>query len=250
MSDVELAAQVAPAVSRLGGGFMISRYAKALAEENGFTNPWASYFAGRCGVLGDVDPGVVAASVFFYNPDTVHDAVEQRRAAGLDPAVGAEGYRQACFAWGRARLDGFSDAGRLADLLEPLVDTADATAAPIFAGWRALARPEAGDDLARVALAAHLLREHRMAMHVVAVRALQMHPRDAILAGEGGEGNAAFFFWPPPYPDVTDLADARAAVEDLTTTLAAPTFAPVPEATRPELVALLEEASAHSAQRR
>ena len=250
MTDVELAAQVAPAISRLGGGFMISRYAKAVAEENGFTNPWTSYFAGRCGVLGDVDPGVVAASVFFYNPETVRYAVEQRQGSGLEPAVGAERYRQACFAWGRARLEGFADAGRLADLLEPLVDGADETAAPIFAGWRALDRPEVGDDLARVALAAHLLREHRMAMHTVAVRALQMHPRDAILAGEGGEANAAFFGWPPPYPDVTDQAEARTAVEDLTTALAAPTFAPVPEGQRPELVTLLDAASAVAAQRR
>ena len=188
MTDAALAPRVAPFVSQLGGGFMISRYAKAVAEENGFTNPWASYFAGRCGVLGEVDAGVVAASVFFYNPDTVRDSVAERRAAGLAPELGAERYRQACFAWGRARLDGFADAGRLADLLEPLVDAADANAAPIFAGWRALGRPERGDDLERVALAAHQMREHRMAMHAVAVRALQMDPLHAILAGVGGRG--------------------------------------------------------------
>ena len=89
-----------------------------------------------------------------------------------------------------------------------------------------------------------------MAMHAVAVRAHGMRPLDAILAGEGGPGNAAFFGWPPPYPDVTHLAAARTAVEDLTNALAEPAFAPLDDAERTELRTLLTEATALSAQRR
>ena len=113
----------------------------------------------------------------------------------------------------------------------------------MFAGWRAVARPEVGDDLARVALAAHQAREYRMAMHAVAVRALQMDPLAAILTGEGGEANAAFFSWPPPYPDVTDLAAPRAAVEDLTNTLTEPFFAPLTPDEADELLALVTTAT-------
>ncbi len=237
------AARVAPSIDRLGGGFMISRQAKAAAEANGLANPWAAYFTGRCGVLGEVDADVVVASLFFFNPDTVRAGWAERRAAGVAPDLGAERFRQACFEWGRARLDGFDSAGRLAELLETLADGADPTCAPIFAGWRALARAEVGDDLARVSFAAHLLREHRMAVHAVAVRAMGMRPLDAILAGVGGEGNAAFFGWPAPYPDVAALAAARTAVEDLTNTLAAPVFDPLEEPEKAELLALLTEAA-------
>ncbi len=230
-------------IGSLGGGFMISRQAKAAAEANGLANPWAAYFTGRCGVLGDVDADVVVAALVFFNPETVRRGWAERRAAGISPEVGAERFRQACFAWGRARLDGFADAARLADLLEPLAAQADPVCAPIFAGWRALDRPEVGDDLARVAFAAHLLREHRMAVHAVAVRAMRMRPLDAVLAGPGGEGNAAFFGWPAPYPQVSDLAGARTAVEDLTDALAEPVFASLLEAEADELVGLLTTAN-------
>ncbi len=238
-----VAPRVAATIGALGGGFMISRQAKAAAEANGLADPWAAYFTGRCGVLGDVDAGVVVASLVFFNPDTVSAGWAERRAAGIAPDVGSERFRQACFAWGRARLDGFGDAARLADLLEGLAAEADPVCAPIFAGWRALDRPEVGDDLARVAFAAHLLREHRMAVHAVAVRALRMRPLDAVLAGPGGEGNAAFFGWQPPYPDVSALAEARTAVEDLTDVLAEPVFASLVDAEVDELVDLLTAAT-------
>jgi hypothetical protein len=230
---VTYASLVATPIAVLGGLF-----------QSPFVDPWSSYFTGRCGVLGEVDADVIVASVFFFNPDMVHAAWAERQAAGVTPAVGAEGFRQGCFAWGRARLDGFDSAARLADLLESLADAADPTCAPIFAGWRAMARPQAGDDLARVPLAAHLLREHRMAVHAVAVRALGMRPLHAILAGEGGEGNAAFFGWPAPYPDVSHLTAARTAVEDLTNALATPVFDPLDEEDKTELLTLPTEASA------
>ena len=67
--------------------------------------------------------------------------------------------------------------------------SADPTCAPLFAGWRALERPAAGDDLARVAFGAHLMREHRMAVHAVAVRAARHAPagRDPRRAGRAGQ---------------------------------------------------------------
>ncbi len=245
MSDL-IAPRVAAAIGHLGGGFMLSRQAKAVAAEYGFANPWASYFAGRCGVLGEVDADVVLAAVVFFEPSTVRAAWGERRDKGVASEAASDRFRQACLEWGRARLAGLDGVGRLAELLEPLAAGADPTCAPIFAGWRALPLPEARDDLARVSFAANLLREHRMAVHGVAVRALGMRPLDAVLTGGGGPGNAAFFGWPAPYPDVAHLSARRAEVESLTDTLEEPTFAGLSSDEAAELEALLAAASAHA----
>ena len=85
MSRAPLAPLVAPGISVLGGGFMMSRYAKSVAQENGFTNPWTSYLAGRCGVLGAVDADVVLAAVVFYHPATAACVLGRASGGGPDP---------------------------------------------------------------------------------------------------------------------------------------------------------------------
>jgi hypothetical protein len=240
-----VAPRVAGAIGRLGGGFMISRWAKAAAEANDLQNPWAAYFTGRAGVLGEVDADVVLASLVFWHPPTLRAAWAERTAKGIPATLATERFREANLSWGRAKLAALADdkAVRLADLLERVGDAADPLCAPVFAGWRAQPRPEAGDDRARVSLAAHVLREHRMAVHAVAVRAAQMDPLDAILAGAGGPGNAAFFGWPEPYPDVTHLAAQRAEVEALTDRLAESAYTDLSEEDAEDLVVLANEAA-------
>ena len=245
-----VAPRVSGGIARLGGGFMISRWAKAAAEANDLQNPWAAYFTGRAGVLGEVDADVVLACMVFFHPPTLRAAWAERVAKGIPAELATERFREACFGWGRAKLAGLDDAkaARLADLLERAADAADPACAPLFAGWRVQPRPEPGDDRARAALAAHLMREHRMAVHAVAVRAAQLGPLEAILTGAGGPGNAAFFGWPEPYPDVTHLAAVRAEVEAVTDTLAEQPYAALTDPEGDELAALVSEAAVLSYQ--
>ena len=203
VSDASVAPRVAAGIRTvLGGGYMISRYAKAVAEENGFTNRVDVLLRRSVRRAGRGRRRVVLRlSVFFYEPDTRASRWAERRAAGLAPEVGAERYRQACFAWGRARLEGFEGAGRLADLLEPLSTPPTPRAAPIFAGWRALRPSRAGrrpgPGGARRAPAA---RAPDGACTRVAVRALQMDPLDAILSGVGRRGQRRLLRLAPALP--------------------------------------------------
>jgi len=232
------------AIGRLGGGFMISRYAKAAAEEHGLTaDPWSAYFIGRAGVLGDVDADVVAASVGFYPTDVVRLSWETARAR-VAPAAGARRYAQACQEWGRARLAGFAGAARLAELAGVVVAQAEVVGLPLFAGWRAMPLPD--DAEARVVQLLHVLREHRGGTHLLAVLATGLTPRAAVLAGSGGAPNAQFFGWRPPYEDVSGLADQRAQAEALTDRLAAPAFQALDDAETDELRGLLGAAVAHA----
>ena len=229
-------------VSSLGGAFMISRYAKAAADEQGFSGIWTSYFAGRCGLLGRVDADVVTAAVAFYPPDVVRIGWDGALAVTAPELSGAR-YVQACHEWGRVKLAGYSGAGRLAELAGVVAAAADVASLPLFAAWRAVPLP--ADDLARAAQALQVLREHRGGVHAVAVVAGGMTPLQAILSGVGGEGNAAFFGWTGPYEDVSALAEQRAAVERRTDAIAERAYGALGEAEQAELADLVDKAFAH-----
>jgi len=237
------AASVKGAIGSLGGAFMISRYAKAAALDQGLEGAWTSYFAGRCGVLGAVDADVVTAALAFYPADVVRVGW-QAAWASTSPERSTARYAQACHEWGRVKLADFSGAGRLAELAGTVAAAADLAALPLFAGWRAVQPP--ADDLARAAQAMHVLREHRGGLHAVAVLAHGLTPLQAILAGPGGEPNATFFGWRGPFEDVSELGGAREAAEAHTDDLADRAYAVLDDVEQAELAGLLDKAVAHA----
>jgi hypothetical protein len=238
-----LTRDVKPAVRWLGGAFMKSDTARADARAMALDG-FAYYFGGRGGVLGAVDAGVVAAVFgFFPAPMVARHWAAARPAA--TPARFCARYAGTCHAWARERLAGFAGAAELADLLSSIVDRADPFGAPLFAGWCALPRPD--DPPARVAHLAHLLREHRGAAHLAAVRAAGLTPVEATITRDGGPRRARFLCWPPPYPRVTpQLLRRRAEVEEHTDRLAAPAYAGLDGAAGERLRALLAAAYGHA----
>ncbi|GGK72087.1 hypothetical protein Ppa06_30320 [Planomonospora parontospora subsp. parontospora] len=242
------AAAAKAAIGKLGGGFMISREAKAVSERAGLAGR-AMYFRGRCGVLGEVDADVVRSAVAFFPAGHVRANWEAGRSLPVDKAV--ELYAEACHAWGRRRLGSFDGAARLAELLERVAAEAEVAGAPLFAGWRAVPLPD--DAPARATQLMHVLRELRGGLHAVAVLAEGLTPLQAMLLESHesplgdmpGEAMARFFEWPEPYPvPGPELAGARARAEELTDRLMAPAFAVLDEAESAELTDLLGEARA------
>lgn len=239
----EIAAAVAEPIGRLGGAFMISREAKTYSAETGLKG-WAPYFRGRFGVLGDVDADVVMAAAGFFPAGTVRAAWEA--GAGLPAAAAADRYAAVAHGFGRRKLAGFAEAGRLAEMLQRVADAGGVVGAPVFAGWRATPLPV--DDPARAIQLAHVVRELRGGVHVVAVLASGLTPLEAVLSGHSpllpdGEPNAEYFGWPRPFPEVTDETRRRHdEAEQLTDELMAPAFASLDKAEADELVALLGKA--------
>ncbi|MFL5913564.1 MAG: SCO6745 family protein [Gaiellaceae bacterium] len=239
----EIAAAVAKPIGRLGGAFMISREAKAYSNEVGLTG-WAPYFRGRFGVLGDVDADVVASVAGFFPLETVREAWQA--GAGLFPATAAARYAVVAHDFGRRKLADFAESAHLAQLLQLVVDGGDVVGAPLFAGWRAMRVPD--DDRARVIQLAHVVRELRGGLHIIAVLASGLSPLEAVVSGTSailrdGEANAEYFGWSRPYPEVTqEVRRRRADAERLTDELMAPAFAALDKTEADELVALLEKA--------
>jgi hypothetical protein len=234
VTPLELVAATKQTISKSGGGFMLHPRTMERAGELGL-QPFSFYYFGRCGVLGDVDPAIVAPIIAFF-PDHLVEKSWRKGRAVLEPEVAAREYAACCHEWGRRHLADAEGLGRLCELAERVSDAADATALPLFAGWRALALPD--DAPARAAHLLNVLREHRGGLHVLAVRASGLDPLEAVVSGSGSD-SARFFGWPEPYPDATDAIRARRdRAEALTDELAAPAFAVLDEPERTELAEL------------
>ncbi|MCU1389898.1 MAG: hypothetical protein JWL72_3236, partial [Ilumatobacteraceae bacterium] len=166
----------ASAVGGLSSGFMLDGATYKKGAELGFQGI-DFYFAGRGGVLGDVDGDVVASAMMFFAPTTVCAA--WTNSTDVLSRAGASAAFADCMAnWAHAHLGDEVDWARLAELAGKIVDSATVAGAPLFAAWRT---SFTSDD--PVVLAIHrmnLLRELRMARHGAAVVALALDPADAV----------------------------------------------------------------------
>ncbi|WP_235995857.1 SCO6745 family protein [Nonomuraea montanisoli] len=244
------ARQVKAPIGQYGGGFMVSREAKALCEKLGL-GPRELYFRGRCGVLGECEADVVTSVAVFFPPAHVEESWNGGRKLPVEEAV--ELYAGACHAWGRRKLGGHDGCARIAELLERVVARAPSPGAPLFAGWRAVPLPD--DPPARAAQLMHVVRELRGGLHANAVIAAGMSPLEAMLARphDGspfghvtGEVMARFFQWPEPYPEPTpELVARREAVENATDDLMAPVFSVLNQDESDELIGLLRFGQGH-----
>ena len=108
-------------------------------------------------------------------------------------------------------------------MTEELVDGIEGSAIPLFVGWRNATRcrrpPRAGRPSSM-----QMLREWRGGLHLVATTARRPHPLEAILTNEG-EGQAKFFGWSEPFPDVAAIKAKHDEAEEMTDRLCAPTLA-------------------------
>jgi hypothetical protein len=187
----------------------------------------------------------VVRAVFAFFPQRSIDKGWAAALAAMPPADSVREYAACCHEWGRKHLGGVDGLDRLAELLERVVDGADPAGLPLFAGWRALPRPD--DAPARVAQLCMTLREHRGGLHVVAVLAAGLTPLQAVVSGPYGAANAKFFGWPEPWPDPAAYADRWQSAEARTNELAAAVYEPLSSDEREQLVRLVEAAAAAAA---
>lgn len=241
MEGRAFAAAVAEPVRRLGGGFMLYRGTKAMGERLGVPR-WPLYVAGRGGVLGDVDAEVAGAAMVFFPHGWFRQGWEEARAIAPVSTI-AEGYLEACRAWGRDKLGGLEGADRVAELAGRIAAAADPAALPLFAAWRAVPLPD--DPHERAVQALHVLRELRGGLHGLAVRVSGLTPLEAIVAGPGGPGNAEFFGWQGPFPDPAPLADRRRHAEGLTDDLMTGPAGALTAEERAEFADLVTRTTAH-----
>ena len=223
MAELTAAATVRAAdrlVHDMGSTWMISPETAARSAEYGYAKPLAFYFAGRGGVLGDVDADVVYAAMGWFEPHLVRAMWEEgqpvhgsREAAKL--------YGQACAAWGDDHFADFAGATRMQQLGDRVIAAAEGSGLPLFAGWRA--EPRAKDGPGRLMQVIHTLRELRGGLHLSATTAAGLSPLEAILTNEG-PGQATFFGWQDEFPDCDELKPRHDVAEGATNDLCAAVY--------------------------
>jgi hypothetical protein len=237
----QAAAAAKGAILELGAAFRQDPTTMRRARQLRLTG-WAFYVAGRGGALGDVRADTVAAALGFIAPESVKEGWEAARRVA-PPLEIAEHNLAECCRWGRENLEHFYGLPRLVELAERVVVAAEPAGMPLFAAWRAMPIPDDSPG-AHGAVLAHLLREHRFAAQLIAARATNLTPLEAIIAGPEGEANATAAGWRPPYPAPEPLIRRRAWAEALTDRIAGEAYRVLDPAERRELVDLFAAASA------
>jgi len=188
----------------------------ARAKEWGWDNPFAFYFAARGGVLGDAGADVVASAFGWFNPEVVRASYTEGTAVH-GPGAATARMVESNALWGREHLRGL-DLDAFVAAADALVDGAAGEGRPLFVGWRC--QPRVDDVEGRAAQLLQVLREWRGANHLIATSAAGLSGLEAILTNEG-EGQARFFGWSEPFPDVSTIKHKHAEAEDLTNRLCA-----------------------------
>jgi len=177
MTPEEAAVASAEAVSHLTARFMLDAATYIHGGSLGFEG-MSFYGAGRGGVLGDVDADAVTKAFVFFEPGNVQT---QWDAGGkvMPPAKAALEFQACASKWAEDHIPDDVDVATLASLAERIAAAADATGAPVFAGWRDLPVPTSP----KAAAIHHMnsLRELRFARHAQAVLDLGITPKDAVL---------------------------------------------------------------------
>lgn len=205
----------------IGTAIYLSPDVFAWAAEWGWSNPFAFYFAGRGGMLGDVGPDVVHAALGWFAASAVRAMYSE--GVGVAGARGAAArMAEAHSKWGDSHYAGVEGLDDIAAVSEEVVGRLEGSAIPLFAGWRDAPRSETAAG--RAAQLMQMLREWRGGLHLVATTAVGLSPLEAILTNEG-EGQAKLFGWPEPFPDVASLKAKHDQAEEITNQLCAASLA-------------------------
>jgi hypothetical protein len=177
MDALTAATETAPAVSTVCSHFMLAGDTYKRGAQLGFAG-LDFYFAGRGGVLGDVDGDTVAAAFTFFEPNHVRTQWELGRKV-MAPAESAKAFAACLDGWAAEKIADDIDAARLAELAGRIADAADPASAPVFAGWMATI-PKPSDPKAAAGHAMNALRELRAGLHGTAVLASGLTPHQAV----------------------------------------------------------------------
>lgn len=221
LTALEAAQQIARVVNDLGGRWMLDVETLGHCRDIGYRNGFVYYVVGRGGVLGDCDADVVSAAFGFFAPSLIRTMWEGGVAIE-GPRQTAQRYGQACAAFGRQRLGGFSQAERYCELATRVINAADLSGMSLFAGWKNEPRPD--DAPGRAYFLTNILRELRGSAHIVAIAAAGLTPLEAVLASDAGPAHAKQFGWGDEFDDMSHLAGRREQAERSTDDLCAMPF--------------------------
>jgi len=205
----------------IGSAAYLSPDIAGWAAEWGWSKPFAFYFAGRGGMLGDVGADVATSALGWFEPGVVRAMyTEGAGVAGAPDA--ATRMAEAHAKWGEKHYADVEGLYGIVAVTEGLVERLEGSALPLFVGWRDAARSDS--PAGRAAQLMQILREWRGGIHLVATTAVGLSPLEAILTNEG-PGQAKFFGWSEPFPEFEPIKPKHDEAEEITDRLCASALA-------------------------
>ena len=218
MTPLELVRSTSPPINGAGAAFYFDPATLARGKELGLDG-FRFYVLGRGGVLGDVEPAVVASAFGYFAPG-VMEAIWGSAKERIAPREAAREYLRCAEDFGRSRLSDLDGLDAFDDAAEAVVSAVDVSALALFAGVAAEPLPD--DAPARAYRNVVALRELRGSVHLLAIVASGLHPATAHAIRRPDD--VATFGWVPA-PQVTDEDRAKLdAADELTDALLVPWY--------------------------
>jgi hypothetical protein len=221
MTTQELMDRACPIIRDIGWAHFFSPEAEAAAARIGI-DVFTLYCVGRGGVLGDVEPVVVASAFGYFNPEVV-DALWRSGTQAITPREAARVYLDCAAEMGRRLLGDIEGIDAMVAAADAVNDAADPVGLPLYAGYRGELLVDDGPG--RALQIVTVLRELRGSAHLLALRASGVDARTAHFIKRPGDG--PMFGWPEGFaPEISDdQRAAAAAAESLTDDLVRPAYA-------------------------
>jgi hypothetical protein len=233
MTPEELVRAASPLIGKLGAAFYFVPATTARGAELGL-DTLGFYVLGRGGVLGNVEPPVVASAFGYFSPQRVADMWSAATEVAA-PRATAKAFMECGHEFGRSHFSGIAGLDAYCAAAESVVAAAHPAGLALFAGLAAEPFP---DDLpARAMHLTAVLREYRGSVHLLAVVASGIEPMVAHFIRRP-QMFGVFGYAPEETPEPTeaDIA-ALAAADVMTDRLVRPSFATLAE---PEAQGLLD----------
>jgi hypothetical protein len=225
-------------INDLGWVYYFAPETTAVGETLGL-DTFTFYAMGRGGVMGDVEPEVIAAAFGYFKPSIVEFLWNEGRAK-VAPRAAARAHLGAAHEYARATFAACEGLDAYCAAAEQILATAKANAAgyPLFAAYAAEPLPE--DLPARALQLTTVLREYRGCAHLVALVASGVDPKVAHFLRRP-EMWGMFGWADEDTPTVTEHdIEALSRADELTDELVVAAYASVDEAGRAAILAGLD----------
>lgn len=222
MDTQKLLDEACPMIGELGWSYYFEPSTIARGERLGL-DPFAFYFLGRGGVLGDVESSVVQSAFGYFNPAVVAMMWDTARAK-VPPRTAGREYFEAAHDFGRDRLGGVDELGGFVAAATTVIEAAQRDVAGLTLFAAAAAEPVPDDAPAAALHQVAVLREFRGSAHLLAIVASGLSPRTAHFMRRP-EMYTTFGWSDDDKPAVSDVdAAALDAADALTDRIVAPAY--------------------------
>lgn len=240
MTTDELLSRACPVIRDIGWAHYFAPEAESAAARLGI-DIFTLYALGRGGVLGDVEPIVIASAFGYFNPEVV-EALWNEGRKHVAPREAARIYLDCAAELGRRRLSGIEGLDAMVAAADAVNVAADPIGLSLYSGYRGELLVD--DVPGRAMQIVTVLRELRGSAHLLALRACGVDARTAHTIKRPND--LAMFGWPAD--DVPVISDEQRAAVDaaevLTDDLVRPAYAVLDEVGSAALVRGLDDMAA------